>query len=210
MICQNCGQKNPEDCLFCVYCGTKMEDDDKTIYAKPEVKLKEKTIEPSPEANLKENDEPVPEVNLKKKVMPPSDKQEQHRSDYNYTSDKQDDSGSSSKSSYSPPPVDGKPNSFATISFAISIVCIITCCMTGLSGWLCMGPHALCAILGIVLGIMARQQIARSDGKETGNGYALAGIIISSVLLIGSIIYLAVLMFTGVALMTLPAIFQTN
>lgn len=203
MICQNCGQTNPEDCLFCVYCGTRIEeDDDKTIYAKPEVKLKEKTPEPSLEDNKNEPSEPIPDVKLKEKATPPPPPPD------NSFSDKKYEDNSSSKSSYNPPPIDGKANSFATISFIIGIVCVITCCATGLGGWLCFAPHALCGLLGIVLGIMGKMQVSKSNGMQTGSGYATAGIVISSLLLLGSLLYLIVLTFTGFAMITLPAIFQ--
>jgi hypothetical protein len=47
------------------------------------------------------------------------------------------------------------------------------------------------AIVGLILGFVARHQIDRSEGRETGSGMALAGIIIGIVVVLGWIAIIA-------------------
>ena len=74
------------------------------------------------------------------------------------------------------PPPSGKTNTLATISLVAA--CVGLCCGIG-------------SIVGIVLGIMARNQIKQTG--EGGDGLALAGIIVGAVTLvlniIGGIVY---------------------
>jgi hypothetical protein len=60
-----------------------------------------------------------------------------------------------------------------------------------LAGWFCFGVGF---ILGIVFGLIARNQIRNSNGTQTGDGLALAGIILGAVP-IGLGIMLSLLVF---------------
>ncbi|MFT4126407.1 MAG: DUF4190 domain-containing protein [Gordonia sp. (in: high G+C Gram-positive bacteria)] len=64
----------------------------------------------------------------------------------------------------------------------------------------CVGMALCCfgipSIVGIVLGVLARKQIAESNGTETGDGMALAGLILGVVALIPGIVFW-VLYFAG-------------
>ncbi len=52
----------------------------------------------------------------------------------------------------------------------------------GIMSWIAL--PLICAIIAIVLGHMARIQIARSEGKFTGDGLAVAGLILGYVNLV--------------------------
>lgn len=60
-----------------------------------------------------------------------------------------------------------------------------------LAGWFCFGVGF---ILGVVFGFIARNQIRNSNGTQTGDGLALAGIILGAIP-IGLGIIFAVLVF---------------
>ncbi len=83
-----------------------------------------------------------------------------------------------------PPPIGGNPPPLPapakTSGYAIaSLVCGILFC-TGI------GP-----ILGLIFGILAKIRISKSGGRLKGGGLALAGIIVSAILLIPSPFFLA-------------------
>jgi Domain of unknown function (DUF4190) len=78
-----------------------------------------------------------------------------------------------------PPPSPAQTNGFATASFVLSLTLFV------------IGP-----ILAIVFGARARRQIRRSGGLESGDGLALAGMIIGIVGLVLSVI--VVCAFAGV------------
>lgn len=87
-----------------------------------------------------------------------------------------------------PPP--GVPGEQKTSGKAIASL------VTGLVGLLtiCCGLLVISSIVGLVLGILARRDIARSNGQLKGDGMALTGIItgaIGIVLIIVSIILVA-------------------
>ena len=66
-------------------------------------------------------------------------------------------------------PPQPKTNSFALVSLILGIVSLpLMCCCVGV----------ITAILAIIFGFIAKNKIAASNGYETGNGMALAGIII--------------------------------
>ncbi len=72
------------------------------------------------------------------------------------------------------------PNAPTTNGLAVaSLVC-------SLGGLLC----GVGAIVGVVLGFVARSQIKASGGRQQGDGMALAGIIIGSVLIVAGIVLL--------------------
>ncbi len=76
-----------------------------------------------------------------------------------------------------------KTNSWAVVSLVLSTVAFpITCCAA-------LFPPAGCiafipAVLAIVLGFIARREIRESGGTQSGDGLALAGIILGAVLLV--------------------------
>ena len=84
-----------------------------------------------------------------------------------------------------PSPYGGYPQSTGTNGLAIaSLVC-------SLFGWIC----GVGTILGLVLGLIALSQIKKT-GQE-GRGMALAGVIISSILLAGGVLWFIFLILLG-------------
>ncbi len=70
----------------------------------------------------------------------------------------------------------------ATLSLCLSIVGVLfMCCWIGAAG----------TIAGVITGVIARKKIAESNGMLTGDGLALAGIIvgaIGTVLVVGVVV----------------------
>jgi hypothetical protein len=67
-------------------------------------------------------------------------------------------------------------NGMAVASLVCSLAGLVSC--------------GVLAILGIIFGFVARNQIERSRGTETGKGLATAGIVIGSVLVALGILYI--------------------
>jgi len=65
-----------------------------------------------------------------------------------------------------------RTEALATLSLCLSIVgTLFLCCWIGAAG----------TIAGVITGVIARKKIAESDGMLTGDGLALAGIIVGAV-----------------------------
>ncbi|QMU20678.1 DUF4190 domain-containing protein [Gordonia rubripertincta] len=67
--------------------------------------------------------------------------------------------------------------------------------VASLLGLVCIGIGGL---IGLVLGVVARKQIAASGGRETGDGLALTAIIIGLFIIVMWVAYWLVVLFTGV------------
>ena len=82
--------------------------------------------------------------------------------------------------------------------------------VTGLAGLLtlCCGLFVLSSIAAIVLGFMARSEIAKSGGRLQGAGMALAGIILGSVMV--ALFLLIMVLFATGAIEYDPSQFNTN
>ncbi|ACY20668.1 hypothetical protein Gbro_1385 [Gordonia bronchialis DSM 43247] len=76
-----------------------------------------------------------------------------------------------------------KTNPLAIASLACSIAGLVCC--------------GIVSVVGLILGFVARKQISESNGTQTGDGLALAGIIVGAVVVVLFIIYW-VLVFAGV------------
>ncbi len=78
-------------------------------------------------------------------------------------------------------------NTLAIISLVFGIVSIPTAC--------CYGCGVIFAIVAVITGLIARSQIKQSAGRQSGDGLALAGVIIGALVtalaLIGGFCYLA-------------------
>jgi len=69
-----------------------------------------------------------------------------------------------------------KNSGLAVASLVLGIVAVVVVLLFGVFfGWI----SAICAIVGLILGIVAKGQIKSSNGQIGGNGMALAGIILS-------------------------------
>lgn len=77
-----------------------------------------------------------------------------------------------------PPPGGGEPetNKLAMWSMIVGIVSLVL--------GICCGFIALAGIGAIIMGVMARRQIAAAPGAQKGSGMALAGIITGSIALV--------------------------
>lgn len=67
--------------------------------------------------------------------------------------------------------------------------------VASLLGLVCVGIGGL---IGLVLGLVARKQIAASGGSQTGDGLALTAVIIGLFIIVGWVAYWLVVLFTGV------------
>ncbi|MBD0862269.1 DUF4190 domain-containing protein [Gordonia sp. zg691] len=67
--------------------------------------------------------------------------------------------------------------------------------VASLLGLLCSGIGGL---IGLVLGVIARKQIAASGGAQKGDGLALTAIIIGAFILVVWVVYWLVIALTGV------------
>lgn len=84
----------------------------------------------------------------------------------------------------------GKTNVLAIVSLVCGILSVIgMCCYVGIA----MGPAAL------VTGFLARKQIAESNGAESGDGMALAGMICGAVGLLAFFAVIALAVIGAVA-----------
>jgi hypothetical protein len=87
---------------------------------------------------------------------------------------------------YAPPPSYVPPPSYYALSGAtpqmngMAITSLVVGIVSLVLSFCCVGLSLL-AVAGIVCGFVARSQIARSQGYQTGAGLALAGIIVSSI-----------------------------
>jgi hypothetical protein len=91
---------------------------------------------------------------------------------------------------YANPPT---TNAWAIISLVSSIL-----------GWL--GLFGIGGIIGVVTGLIARNEIAASRGAQTGEGMALVGIILGAINIIGGcLLALCIVMFAvGLPLLFMP------
>ena len=92
---------------------------------------------------------------------------------------------------YGPPPSEppAKRSTLALVSLICGVVGMIATCLCGLG--------VAVGIAGIVTGFLARREIARSDGRVSGAGLALGGIITGALSVL--ILLAALLLFaTGV------------
>lgn len=87
---------------------------------------------------------------------------------------------------YGPPPSYVPPPSYYALSGAtpvtngLAITSLVVGIVSLVLSFCCVGLSLL-AVAGIVCGFVARSQIARSQGYQTGAGLALAGIVVSSI-----------------------------
>jgi uncharacterized membrane protein len=63
----------------------------------------------------------------------------------------------------------------------------IAALVCGIAGFLCLIP----GVLGIIFGFVAKSQIRQSNGTQTGDGMATAGIVLGIVWVVLTIILLA-------------------
>ena len=90
-------------------------------------------------------------------------------------------------SSALPVPAGGKTSAMAVTSLVLGILGVVTCGFT--------------ALFGLILGIIAMVKVKNSGGRLTGNGLALAGVIVSAVFLF---------MIPVLAALLLPALAQAK
>ena len=211
MLCHNCGQQNADDCVFCVYCGGKVESSD------------EQTLKVDAPGSSWKEEEVVSDFSNQKTIYPGSAPEDipppppEPEEEKSYSSPPQEEKSYSppprEEESYSPPPQESssspysgspgpdygaeppKNNTYAIISMVLAILSILCCCGSSFLGLLCTAPQILLNIIGLILGIMGKKQISNSDGTETGGVFAWIGII-------GNLIFL-LLAIAAIALVTL-------
>ena len=96
-----------------------------------------------------------------------------------------------------PPPPPGSPgasgaapqqNKRAVWSMILGIVGLVGLCCT-IGGFL--------GVPAIILGVAARNEVARSNGAQTGSGMAIAGIVTGAIAALGAIAMIVVFAFDG-------------
>jgi hypothetical protein len=60
------------------------------------------------------------------------------------------------------------------------------------------------SLLAVIFGVSARRQIKQSHGQETGDGFAIAGLIIGIVGVIGAVLFIATIIAVNHAAHTGP------
>ena len=98
----------------------------------------------------------------------------------------------------------GKPQTLAIIALVCGIASFATCCIG--VGYVNLGMVA--AIAAIIVGVMARQKIAR--GEQTGSGLATAGIILGAVNLLLQILVIILVVGLGMAVPMMGERFQAE
>ncbi|HTW10087.1 MAG TPA: DUF4190 domain-containing protein [Acidimicrobiales bacterium] len=76
-----------------------------------------------------------------------------------------------------------------TNGLAVAALVMGCCCL------LC-GP--LTGVLAVIFGFVARSQIRRSEGMQTGNGMAIAGIVIGLIFVALTILYIVLVVVIGI------------
>lgn len=93
-------------------------------------------------------------------------------------------------------PAPAQYTGYATVPTKTNTMAIISL-LAGLSSWVFL--PIIGAIVGLITGFMSRDEIKKSAGAETGDGLAVAGIVISSLNLLLSLLcvcgFIAMLMF---------------
>ena len=90
-----------------------------------------------------------------------------------------------------PVPASKPTNTLAILSLIFGIVSVPTA--------ICYGCGAVFAITAIITGFIARRQIQQAGGAQSGNGIALAGlilgIVVTALVLLGGLCYLLIFVF---------------
>ena len=68
----------------------------------------------------------------------------------------------------------------------------VACLVLGVASFLLLGPIA--SIPGVILGHIGRKQIRDSNGTQTGNGFAVAGLVLNY---LNILIIIMVMIFVG-------------
>lgn len=96
---------------------------------------------------------------------------------------------------WSAPPAPQETNTLAIVSLVASIL-----------SW--VGLFGLGGIIGLVCGIIARNQIRDSAGRQTGDGIAIAGIVLGGVNVVLSCIGLLCVIVAFAGMFTMPFMFD--
>lgn len=181
MFCQKCGHENTDDCIYCVSCGENLEG-----------QTEEETIKVSTGSSYKKTDTPhmtgdehIPHQE-EAKTPPPANNSSSDSLNYTKVS----------------------TNPLASASLVLGIVALFSCCGAWVPflGYGCIIIFPLLSLLGLILGIIGRMQIAGSGGAQKGNDIALIGIVMNGLWVLLFIIYIILMVFGVVAATTLPMI----
>jgi hypothetical protein len=80
---------------------------------------------------------------------------------------------------YLPPPSTQPPSNYTPVAAQTTNIWAVVSLVSSVLSWL--GLFGIGGIVGIIAGIVARNEIAASRGAQSGDGLALAGIILGSV-----------------------------
>jgi hypothetical protein len=94
-----------------------------------------------------------------------------------------------STDSQGPPPEARQTNGMAIVSLVLGIVSYPMGC--------CYGVGFIPALAAIITGVIARQQIRDSRGLQSGQGLAVAGIVLGAVLIVLLIMAICAIMVLG-------------
>lgn len=174
MFCPECGAPNEEDSVYCGNCGAPMDPDempaverDEDLVAEPIESLDVDAFEEAPEEFAEEESPSLEESSLAPPppVPPPA-----------------------AKPSPPPPP----PGSVYTTAPQTSGMAIASLVM-GIAGWTLL--PLVGSILAIVFGYAARRDIRRRPDKLTGEGMAIAGLVLGWIMVGLSVIGLCLGVF---------------
>ena len=102
--------------------------------------------------------------------------------------------------SQGPPPQTSQTSGLAIVSLVLGIVSYPMGC--------CYGVGLIPAIAAIVTGVIARQQIRSSRGLQSGEGLAIAGIVLGAILIVFLVCAICAIMGLGLMSGEIESIFD--
>jgi uncharacterized Zn finger protein (UPF0148 family) len=184
MFCPECGAPNEEDSVYCGNCGAPMDPDavpavesDETPEAEPAEESDVETFEEAPEELAEEEDLPADELSLVPTPPEPP----------------------SPPPPPPPPPVVSYSTSVQTSGMAIASL------VMGIAGWTLL--PLLGSILALVFGYAARREIRQRPDELTGEGLAIAGLVLGWIMVGLSVVGLCL---GVIALCLIPVMFTST
>lgn len=219
MICNQCGKENAPDCIFCVYCGAKVESsteqtlkvESSSYGSSGDLTMGPQGFSPPPEKEKIPDPPPVeekipPPTPAEEKSNPSSDfgkawESSSHSKEEKKVHTNTDDYNQSSSQDYLG---EVKTNVLSIVSMVISIVNLVACCGTiplsiiPLLGYIMFPLQGIIGLVSMIMGFIGKKQISNSAGMQKGGGFAITGIIVGALGVLLFVIWL-VLLFLGFA-----------
>ena len=168
MFCPECGAPNEEDSIFCGNCGAPMDPDNA----------------PAVESDETPVDEPVEELDVDAFEEAPDELAEAEAASEGQAFPVEEWSPAPEPPKPPPPPVVDYGAPIQTSGMAIASL------VMGIAGWTLL--PLVGSILAIILGYAARRDIRRRPNELTGEGMAIAGLVLGWIMVVLSVIGLCI------------------